>query len=73
MTLTDVPLGGDCPENIRLLRSCSVCHAAINRLTDRHCVVTPSWQRCNDIVCADCWLLLLRAMAVAVAAVASLD
>lgn len=63
MTLTTQPIGGNCPDNIRLLRRCNACNESVNRLSDEHVIVAASWRRCNEVLCRACWLTMAIAAA----------
>lgn len=61
MTLTNNALGGDCPRDIIIHRPCEACGHQVDRQHDMHVVIMRSWQRCNDVLCRSCWLVMIQA------------
>ena len=61
-------MSGDCPVNHAMLRQCNSCGEPVNRMQDRHVVVTPSWKRCNDVLCYACFQLIMQSAEVVVRA-----
>jgi hypothetical protein len=57
-----------CPTEHHLLRDCSSCGRSINRLSESYVVVAPSWKRCNDLLCYDCFSLTMRSAQVVIKA-----
>lgn len=58
----------NCPGRGKLLRECTACGAAINKVSDPYVIVSPSWKRCNDILCRPCFALTMRSAAVVIRA-----
>lgn len=57
-----------CPGRGKLLRDCSSCGHRVNRVSDPHVIVMPTWKRCNDLLCRECFSLIMRSAATVIQA-----
>jgi hypothetical protein len=61
-------VSAECPEEHLLLRGCTACGTPINRAISQYVTVSPSWRRCNDLLCRECWSTIMRAADVVIGA-----
>jgi hypothetical protein len=55
----DTPEALDCIGRGQLLRDCSACKRQVNRAADAYVIISPTWKRCNDLICRECFYTIL--------------
>lgn len=64
----DTPEALDCRGRGKILRDCNACGAQVNRAADQYVIVSPTWKRCNDLICRACFSTIMTAAGVVIAA-----